>query len=312
MRLPLKQLAQDGATQGQVVTWNNTTGKYEPGDSNLAGGISVSNRDMVASVTTADGQLATATTLASTIGAWVEVQVNGVGVEIGDGVKTKGCYLSGDSGTTARAYGALAAGDELYWNGSIAGYQLSATDRIDIIFDNEGAGGSGGGAVPLTSLEQGGATDSQVLTWDAGTSQWTPAVVALPPPGENSLMMCVDGGVSWTARPANMGFTPSDGLIPIPCAVGVGFAHEICTVACETAAVLMECTPSIQDSGPGHELTVAVHVDSTYSLTLQSEDTLTGSAVVLVGGGTVVLTPGSIIKFVFTQGVWQELYRYLV
>jgi hypothetical protein len=170
MRLPLKQLGQDGATQGQVVTWNDTTGKYEPGDSNLAGGLSVSNRDMVASITTADGQLATATTLAATITAWVEVQVNGAGVEMGDGVKTKACYMSGDSGATARAYGALTAGDQLYWNGSIAGYELSATDRIDVIYDNEGAGGSGGGGGGVDTMGAFGSTPNANGGSIAGTT----------------------------------------------------------------------------------------------------------------------------------------------
>jgi len=196
MRLPLKQLGQDGATQGQVVTWNDTTGKYEPGDSNLAGGLSVSNRDMVASVTTADGQLATSTTLASTITAWVEVQVNGAGVEMGDGVKTKACYMSGDSGTTARAYGALVTGDQLFWNGSIAGYELSATDRIDVIYDNEGAGGSSSmpdanlttrgvlnnsavaAQVATTNIDAGGATNGDTLVWNSTTSHWEAAAIS--------------------------------------------------------------------------------------------------------------------------------------
>ncbi len=88
---------------------------------------------MVASVTTADNQLATVTTIVSTpdSDSYVEVLVGGIMVEVGDGVKTKDCYFSDDGGTTARAIEDIAAGDELFWNGSIAGYELDAGFVID-------------------------------------------------------------------------------------------------------------------------------------------------------------------------------------
>ena len=92
-----------------------------------------SNKNMSASTTTADNQVATATTLASTPGAgsYVRVFVNGVAYRLGNGVKTLDCYFSGDSGSTARAAGAIAAGDTLYWVGSVAGFQLASTDKIE-------------------------------------------------------------------------------------------------------------------------------------------------------------------------------------
>lgn len=91
------------------------------------------NKAMVASVTTADGQLATVTTVALTpdSDSYIEVIVGGIMVEVGDAVKTKDCYFSGDSGSTARAIADIVAGDELYWNGSIAGYELNASFEID-------------------------------------------------------------------------------------------------------------------------------------------------------------------------------------
>ena len=98
------------------------------------------NKEMVANVTTADFQAATATTLAvdpanlvslAASGSYIQVFVNGIKVTLGSGVKTKDCYFSGDGGTTAKTYATMAGGDTLYWVGSVAGYQLDATDRID-------------------------------------------------------------------------------------------------------------------------------------------------------------------------------------
>jgi len=91
-----------------------------------------SNKNMTASVTSADFQAACATTIAATPGldGYVSVLVNGVSEVLGDGVKTRSCYFSSDSGTTAKSIANIAAGDTLYWVGSVAGYQLAATDII--------------------------------------------------------------------------------------------------------------------------------------------------------------------------------------
>lgn len=91
------------------------------------------NKDMTAAVTAADYDDACATTVATTPSGdgYVQVFVNGVKYPVGDGVRTKACYFSADGGTTARAISAIAAGDTLYWVGSVAGFELAATDRID-------------------------------------------------------------------------------------------------------------------------------------------------------------------------------------
>lgn len=65
----------------------------------------------------------------------VDVKINGVQVNIGNGVKTKDCYFSGDMGLTARLIKDIQAGDELYWNSDIAGFELDAKDDVD--FDYE-------------------------------------------------------------------------------------------------------------------------------------------------------------------------------
>lgn len=91
------------------------------------------NKAMVANTTTADGQLATNTTVALTpeSDSYVEVVVGGLQVEVGDGVKTKDCYFSNDSGATAQLIKDIASGNELFWNGSVAGYELSSLLEID-------------------------------------------------------------------------------------------------------------------------------------------------------------------------------------
>lgn len=64
------------------------------------------------------------------------VSINGVAANVGDGVKTKDCYFSGDGGVTARFQGAMQAGDVLYWNGVIAGFNLSPLMRIDFFYSS--------------------------------------------------------------------------------------------------------------------------------------------------------------------------------
>lgn len=94
---------------------------------------SKANKAMAASVTVADFNLACATPMAATpaLDGYVQVLVNGCGVEVGDGAKTKDCYFSADGGATARAIVDITAGDMLYWVGSVVGYQLAANDAID-------------------------------------------------------------------------------------------------------------------------------------------------------------------------------------
>lgn len=174
MRIPLKQIGQSGATSGQAPLWNNTSGQWEAGDVNQRGGISNGNRNMTASATTSDGDVGCSTGLAIDLTAWLAVTVNGTVANVGDGVKTKDCYFSGDGGTTARAFGALQSGDLLYWNGSIAGYQLTISDRIDYIFDLEsGAGGGGGGDLSMAAF--GSTPNNDGGTISGGTLTLQPA-----------------------------------------------------------------------------------------------------------------------------------------
>jgi hypothetical protein len=65
----------------------------------------------------------------------VEVKINGIAVNLGNGVKTKDCYFSNDAGTTARLIKDISAGDELYWNGINAGFALDPLDDIDFTYE---------------------------------------------------------------------------------------------------------------------------------------------------------------------------------
>lgn len=96
-----------------------------------------SNKEMTANATTADFQAATATTIVSTPAndGYVEIMINGTMQRLGNGVKTKDCYFSSDGGTTAKTIANIAAGDTLYWVGSVASWQLATTDLIDFNYN---------------------------------------------------------------------------------------------------------------------------------------------------------------------------------
>jgi hypothetical protein len=105
----------------------------------LDANLSPLNRDMQAVATVSDNNLACPTAMFATppANAWLQVQVNGVAYKVGNGTKTGvPCYFSGDGGVSARATGGVGAGDLLYWNGSIAGFQLDTGDRIDFLFES--------------------------------------------------------------------------------------------------------------------------------------------------------------------------------
>lgn len=107
------------------------------GTGTLAAFATALNKAMAASLTTADFQAASATTLAVTPSSdgYVRVSVNGVGYVVGDGVKTKDCYFSSDAGSTAKTIANIALGDTLYWVGSVSGFQLATTDVVDFEYD---------------------------------------------------------------------------------------------------------------------------------------------------------------------------------
>ncbi len=65
----------------------------------------------------------------------VQVYVNGIAVTESYGNKDSEVYFSNDGGVTSRSLANLSAGDTLYWNANIAGYEIGSSDIIDIVYD---------------------------------------------------------------------------------------------------------------------------------------------------------------------------------
>lgn len=95
--------------------------------------LSDANQFEAASATTNDGD-SSGIQIDNAPAGMVQVFINGIMVEL-KGDKTGDCWFSGDGGTTARAFANIASTDVLYWNGSIAGYQLEATDKITLVYE---------------------------------------------------------------------------------------------------------------------------------------------------------------------------------
>lgn len=96
--------------------------------------IPLSNKNMVASLTTAPHMLACATPLAvtPTSDGYLHVFVNGVAYAIGDALRTSDFYFSSDSGNTPKAIANLTTGDLLY-QGSGLPFTLDANDVISYL-----------------------------------------------------------------------------------------------------------------------------------------------------------------------------------
>jgi hypothetical protein len=102
---------------------------------NLSGGtkleLSKNNLNMPALSTTTDGDLACIYEIYDVPESFVRVFLNGLELNAGGKTSPYDCYFSGDSGTTARDSGQEQQGDKLYWNTSVAGYNLDIDDILD-------------------------------------------------------------------------------------------------------------------------------------------------------------------------------------
>ncbi len=104
------------------------------------GGSSPSSldKDLVALETLSDGEKAVGSGISVTpaLNSHVAILVNGLGASVGDGIKTKECYFSGNNGVDARLIKDIVETDTLHWNGSKALYQLATDDKIDFVFND--------------------------------------------------------------------------------------------------------------------------------------------------------------------------------
>ena len=117
----------------KAIFINSITGELYAATSEGGGGntepyAAPFNQKMQAILTTYNHELATYETLTKQSLGRIDVYVNGVKEPTGF---TQSCYFSNDGGVTARTSGEEILGDELYWNGLIAGYELDPTDYID-------------------------------------------------------------------------------------------------------------------------------------------------------------------------------------
>ena len=67
--------------------------------------------------------------------SYVMVEVNGISVDLGNNTKIATCYFSGNNGISTVAYEDIRAGDQLIWNGNIAGFELEEGDEINLIYE---------------------------------------------------------------------------------------------------------------------------------------------------------------------------------
>jgi hypothetical protein len=90
----------------------------------------------MALLTTADGDFATATGLLRNPEGSLVVTVNGLQVEVGDGVDTGcDCFFTDPSNSTPKSHDAITTGDKMRWNGSLATYELATTDVIQMTYE---------------------------------------------------------------------------------------------------------------------------------------------------------------------------------
>jgi hypothetical protein len=131
-------LADIETENGWTVYPNEAESPQLPGSGGGGGGSTPvsANKAQAPLATTGDNQTTGLTiTLTPAGGSYVRISVNGLGQVLGDGVKTEDCYFSSDGGTTAKAIASIAAGDTLYWNGVIAGFNLATTDLVDMEYN---------------------------------------------------------------------------------------------------------------------------------------------------------------------------------
>jgi hypothetical protein len=184
-RIPLKQLKQSGAVDFNVARYNDTTGQWEPAIE-LAAAPTSQDKDLTPAATSGNFSTTGITISATPQGErYVTVILNGISYKLADGSIVGGdCYFSNDGGSSARAISAIEAGDTLYWNGVLTGFNLSISDTIDLDYDVDAAGNpevlaphayrheqGADDELTVQNLGAGGASAGQILEAD-GAGGW--------------------------------------------------------------------------------------------------------------------------------------------
>jgi hypothetical protein len=118
-------------TTAQVLPWRPSLGA-EP----LAQGIEITQADLIPLETNGDGSPTGITLDFNPFSdSGVQVFLNGIAVTESYGDKTGDVYFSNDGGTTPKSIIDLDAGDELYWNANVTGYNIGSGDLIDMVYE---------------------------------------------------------------------------------------------------------------------------------------------------------------------------------
>lgn len=128
------------ATAGQILTYDAGSGGFAWKTQTASANPTILNKGMNPSGTTGNSA-DTFLTLAATPsnGSYLGVSVNGVWYEVGDGTDTKDCYFvtaaNGCGGGVFESFANIAATNKFCWNGTIAGFDLIITDRVDFYYN---------------------------------------------------------------------------------------------------------------------------------------------------------------------------------
>tara|TARA_B110000971_G_scaffold162810_1_gene166540 strand:+ start:8861 stop:10084 length:1224 start_codon:yes stop_codon:yes gene_type:complete len=66
---------------------------------------------------------------------YIDVEINGISLSLGNGTKNLAGYFSPDGGTTSRNFNDLRIGDELILNAIVAGYDINEEDRVSFFYE---------------------------------------------------------------------------------------------------------------------------------------------------------------------------------
>lgn len=118
------------STTAQVLPWRPSLGAAP-----VAQGQEYTQQEV--SVATSGNGSATGITLDFTpfSDGSVQVFINSIAITESYGDKTGDVYFSNDGGTTAKVLADIEAGDEIIWNGTIAGYELTTSDSVEIVYE---------------------------------------------------------------------------------------------------------------------------------------------------------------------------------
>lgn len=119
------------ATTAQVLPWRPSLGPVPSaqGEEFTQAGLTPNNTNGAFSPT---GIILAYTPFAD---SEVQVYLNGIAVTESYGERDGDVYFSADGGATSKHATELAAGDELYWNSNVAGYEIGPGDSIDLVYE---------------------------------------------------------------------------------------------------------------------------------------------------------------------------------